>query len=442
MRVFHFAALAVALLVVSATILYSPSSTDATPTSSSSTFSSSTAPPSQLSTPWANEGAAFPLPPRWVVLALNRVLFWLQSLRDSFLPPQLRLLELHFKFVHNRALHAAATLGLADVVPPEPEQLWPTSSEIAQRLKARDEELVYRFLRLLSSIGVFEEHAERRFGHTPMSLLLRRDHPQSVRASILCFGLAQYEGWNGLSHMLLTGETAFDHVNGGKDLWAYYNEPEHHRELEYFQKMLVQTLSITTPPIVQDFDWPALVQQVQREKGSEQVSIIDVGGGLGTVLHLLLENIPSSEVSGILFDQESVIEKAQTKWADDPLRNRTTFTAGSFLDRIPEADVFVLRMVLHDWNDNQAALILKNIRYLMKPHSRVVVIENVMPPEGQHSHLIPLSVEVQDLHMMVMLGGKERTGRQFEQLFSRAGLALARSVPTRGIYHIIEGRLA
>ncbi len=123
MRVFHFAALAVALLVVSATILYSPSTTYATPTSSSSTFSSSTAPPSQPSTPWANEGAAFPLPPRWVVLALNRVLFWLQSLRDSFLPPQLRLLELHFKFVHNRALHAAATLGLADVVPTEPDQL-------------------------------------------------------------------------------------------------------------------------------------------------------------------------------------------------------------------------------------------------------------------------------------------------------------------------------
>ena len=121
MRVFHFAALAAALLVVSATILYSPSSTYAT--STSSTFSSSTTPFAPLSAPWENEGVAFPLPPRWVVLALNRMLYWLQSLRDAFLPPQLRLLELHFKFVHNRALHAAATLGLADVVPPEPDQL-------------------------------------------------------------------------------------------------------------------------------------------------------------------------------------------------------------------------------------------------------------------------------------------------------------------------------
>jgi hypothetical protein len=121
MRVFHFAALAAALLVVAA-ILYSPSSTYATPTSSS-TFSSSTTPSSQPFAPWANEGAAFPLPPRWVVLALNRVLAWLQGLRDAFLPPQLRLLELHFKFVHNRALHAAAALGLADLVPPEPDQL-------------------------------------------------------------------------------------------------------------------------------------------------------------------------------------------------------------------------------------------------------------------------------------------------------------------------------
>jgi hypothetical protein len=120
--------------------------------------------------------------------------------------------------------------------------------------------------------------------------------------------MAQYEGWNGLSHMLLTGETAFDHVNGGKDLWAYYNEPQHHEgkwqanagsdarralridhhhrtvtppppEQENFQTMLVQTLAITTPPIVQDFDWPSLVERVQREKGSEQISIIDVGGG-------------------------------------------------------------------------------------------------------------------------------------------------------------------
>jgi hypothetical protein len=136
--------------------------------------------------------------------------------------------------------------------------------------------------------------------------------------------------------------------------------------------------------------------------------------------------------------------------------------AGSFLDKVPEADIFVLRMVLHDWNDQQSALILKNIRFdstmllvcvdvrslmavarrdRMRPHSRLVVIENVMPAEGEHSNLIPLSVEVQDLHMMVMLDGKERTGQQFEKLFDDVGLTLMSSTPTRGIYHIMESRL-
>jgi hypothetical protein len=141
------------------------------------------------------------------------------------------------------------------------------------------------------------------------------------------------------------------------------------------------------------------------------------------------------------------------------------YVAGSFLDKVPEADIFVLRMVLHDWNDQQSALILKNIRFdsmllvcvdvrslmanrtavarrdRMRPHSRLVVIENVMPAEGEHSNLIPLSVEVQDLHMMVMLDGKERTGQQFEKLFDDVGLTLMSSTPTRGIYHIMESRL-
>lgn len=354
------------------------------------------------------------------------------------MPAQLQLVELHVGFVANRALLAAVELGVADLVPLQGELQ--TARQLAERLGAKDHELVYRFMRHLSSIHVFKEYSARRFGHTDLSLLLRHDHPQSMRACILCFGQAQYRGWDGLAHMLRTGETSFDHVNGGTDLWSYYGA--HKQEEESFQQMLVQTLSAATPPITMDFRWAPLVAQVRREKQAEGILIADIGGGTGTVLRLILEELASEpNVRGLLFDQESVIEQAQGKWANDPFRNKTAFISGSFFGWIPEADIFVLRMVLHDWDDSKASNILRNVRDAMPPHSRVVVIENVMPSEGKHSGLVPLSAEAQDMHMMVMLNGKERTVDEFQYLFASATLQLVKSTPTRGIYHILEAKL-
>jgi len=378
------------------------------------------------------------LPPRPLVLFVSWLLNGLEDLREALLPPEMKIVEMAHAHWKLQGLSAVTRLGVPDAIPlslPQDSQGWPTVEAVAERTGVPNVDLLYRTMRLLATVGVFREFPGRRFSHTPSSALLRQDHPATLRSMVLCWSQSHYESWSGLHHQIATGELAFSHTHAGKDLWQYYNEEENKEELTHFQKMFDEISRTMTGPLVWDFDWKRLARNINRS----DLIVADVGGGLGGVLAIVLEELP--EARGILFDQPTVIEKAQNadRWTNGPHKTRISFETGTFLEKVPVADIYVLRMILHDWPDDVCVSILKNIRKAMRPNGRIVVVEGLLKPEGQHTRQVPVSVELQDIHMVVMLDGKERSAAQFREIFEAAGLRLQSITYSRGLFHLIEG---
>lgn len=382
------------------------------------------------------------LPPRFVVLAFAWLLNALATLRDRVLPPEMKIIEMVHAHWQTQALHAVTRLGIPEAIPltlPAGAKAWPSVESVAERVGAKDVDLLYRTLRLLASVGVFREFPGRRFSHTPSSALLRADHPATAKSTVSCWAQSHYNGWRGLHHQIATGEMAFMHMHGGKDLWQYYNEDENKEELTSFQMMFDEISRTMTGPLVWDFDWERVAKDVGRSK---DLVVADVGGGLGGVLAMVLEALPQAK--GILFDQSTVIERAKSseRWTQGPLQERIAFESGSFLNRVPSADIYVMRMILHDWPDDVCVKILENVRRAMRPNGRLIVVDSLLAPEGQYTRQVPVSVELQDLHMAVMLNGKERSEVQFREVFEAAGFRMLSVTHTRGIFHLVEGAVA
>ncbi|KAL6051723.1 Phenazine-specific methyltransferase PhzM [Balamuthia mandrillaris] len=390
-----------------------------------------------------------PLPPLWVMRVLSAFVHGLDGLRALLLPPELFLAEITAAMGRNQALFAAAKLGIADVIPLglESGQRWPTAEEIADRIGAKDGDSVYRLLRYMASFGVFVQHEGRRFSHNKFSVFLREDHPDSPKAMAMAYGDEQFKGWTGLPEQIITGNTAFKSVYGA-EMWEWMAQPDNSANLENFNRMFTTISKKTNPPLLSDFDWTSLFpSSASNNEKDGNVTFVDVGGGLGNVLEMLLKAFPHA--SGILFDQPHVIEQAkhEPRWSSSSsLANRSRLVGGSFLEEgsIPsEGDIYILRMIIHDWNDHEARLILQNVHKAMHKAAnkhkdkRLVIVEHLLPPEGHYSSSIPFSSEFLDMHMMIMMNGKERTEKQFEELFRSASFELASVHPTRSYMHVI-----
>jgi len=373
-----------------------------------------------------------PPPPRWVQWLGLQVLQTLENVRELLVPVDVRMVEKIVAIWTAKCIFAAAKLGVGDAIPlsPAPDG-WPTAAEIGMKVGVKDSELMYRFLRGLASLGILREHPGKRVSHTEYSVLLNeRLGVRSARSLILTWGGGQSYAWDGLADQLLTGENAFKTANG-MDMWEYYRQ--HREEEQHFQRMLGDISTMMTPPLVLDFDWPSAV-------GGRNASptVVDVGGGLGSVLALVMAALPNAQ--GILFDQASVIEQARHQfcWRDGPLASRVHFVAGSFFEKLPPADVFIMRSILHDWNDETSVQILQTIRRAIKPGGKLFLIEHLLPPSGQPSNQLGVPAEMVDLHMLVMLDGKERTAAQFQQILGQAGFSYVATHYTRAVYHIVE----
>ncbi len=161
-------------------------------------------------------------------------------------------------------------------------------------------------------------------------------------------------------------------------------------------------------------------------------SLVDVGGGCGRLLTSILHMYPS--IRGTLFDMPSVVASAQEELESDPCWARCTLVPGSFLEFVPSgADTYLMSSVIHDWDDEHAITILENCRRSMRRHSRLVVLEFVVPDGEQASFSTLL-----DLNMLVMNGGCERTAKDFRELFEVAGLKMTRIIPTMSPLCVVE----
>ena len=311
-----------------------------------------------------------------------------------------------------QALAVAAELGLADQLAAQPR----TAAELARASQSHLPSL-YRLLRALASVGVFAEDEHHRFSLTPRAQLLRADTPDSQRAMAIMMGAEFHAAWGQLLHSTRTGEPGFDRHYGMPFFRFMSLHPDRHA---IYDAAMTGVHGVETEPMLEAYDF------------SSCSTVADIGGGNGSTLAAILKRHPA--LQGILFDLPSVANRAQPLLASAGVSTRCRIVGGNFFDSVPAgADVYVLRHVIHDWQDRDAISILRNCRKVMLPHARLLVVEMVLPPGNA-----PAFGKWLDL-MMLLVAGRERTQHEYRRLFTAAGLELHRVVPTTAEVTLLEG---
>ena len=325
-------------------------------------------------------------------------------------PPEAALTQILMGSLASQALYVAAKLGIADLLVEGPKHV----DELATATDT-DAPSLYRVLRALASIGVFQEKDNKVFALTPTAEPLRSDVANSLRDVTIFWGEDwHWEVWGKILYSVKTGKSAWAQIHG-EEVFDYFAKNQEAARI--FDRAMTSFSSVATKAVVEAYDF------------SDIGRLIDIAGGHGRLLNGVLEANPSMQ--GVLFDLPHVIESAkQTTTVAD----RCEYATGDFFASVPTGgDAYMMKHIIHDWDDERAITILKNIKDAMNPGGRVLVVESVIA-DGNNQDFGKLL----DIEMLVSPGGKERTAAEYEDLFRRAGLRLTRIVPTKSPYSVIE----
>jgi len=314
-----------------------------------------------------------------------------------------------------QGLWVAAELGIADLLAEGPR----TVEELAQETRTHKGAL-YRLLRALAAVGVFTQDARQRFSLTPLAELLQTDVPGSQRAYAIMMGAEFYAAWGELLHSVRTGEPGFQKRFGMPFFQYMTGNPERH---SIYDAAMTAVHGAETEPMLDAYDFSAFK------------TVVDIGGGNGQVMAAILRRHPG--LQGIVFDLPAVADRARsTTWPGD-IANRIRIEGGDFFAGVPAgADAYLMRHVIHDWEDPEAVAILRRCREAMAPHGRVLVVEMVIPPGNEPSFGKWLDL------MMLLVAGRERTEEEYDRLLMAAGLKLDCVIPTPSEVSIVEGSRA
>lgn len=334
--------------------------------------------------------------------------------RDTFVAedgdPFGTILEMSGAYCLPRCLHVVANLGVADVLNEAPL----TAAELAAAIGA-DPDALERALRLLSANGVFRVE-DGRITHTPASRLLREDHPQSMRAFVKMFGLSlNWQILGELEHSIRTGRPAVSQVHPD-GFWDYFSQ--HPDEGRIFNAAMAAKSHGHVAAVLDVYDFSSFRM------------IGDIGGGRGHLLQAVLD--VAVDARGILFDLPHVIADAEAVASD-----RLALMSGDFFqDELPACDLYMLMEIIHDWADPEAAAILEAVRRAAMPGARLLLIEGVMrdDPRSSWSRML-------DIHMLALLGGRQRTLKEYETLFNRTGFTFRREIHTPAGISIVEAEV-
>ncbi|MBD0372030.1 MAG: methyltransferase [Pyrinomonadaceae bacterium] len=325
----------------------------------------------------------------------------------------MKMVEMISGFWVSRVIYIAAKLGLADLLKDGAK----TASEVAEATETHAPSL-YRVMRALAAAGVLSEDEEKRFSLTPLGATLRSDVPFSLRALATSeLGEVHYPSWGALLHTVKTGERGFDHVFG-TDCWDYFaKHPEYART---FNQSMTEVTRVVEPAVTKAYDFSGFAK------------IVDVGGGHGSLLTSILKKNPQAK--GVVLDAPAVVEGAKARIEAEGLQERCEAVGGNFFEAVPEGgDAYIMKHIIHDWDDKEAIAILKNCRKAINDGGKVILIESVVPPGNE-----PSLSKFGDLVMMLIPGGRERTAEEFGALFEAAGFKLERIVPTESPMSVIE----
>jgi hypothetical protein len=317
---------------------------------------------------------------------------------------------------HTQAIYAAAKLGVADALAAGPRP----ADDLAAAVGAAPGPL-YRLLRALASLGLFAEDDRRRFALTPLGECLRTGVPGSVRSLCIMRGEWQYAAWGRLLDTVRTGRPGFE-LEFGTPLFDYL--AEHPEKGAVFDDAMTGVHGRETAAMLDAYAFTGIG------------TLADIGCGNGEVVASILNRYPA--MRGILFDRPAVIERTRAALAAAGLAGRWEAAAGDFFTAVPGgADAYLLRHVIHDWDDDRCVTILRNCRAAMHGRGKLLVVEGVVPPGND-----PAVSKFFDLAMMVLPGGMERTGDEFGRLFAAGGFRVTRVVPTATWVSVIEGEPA
>lgn len=327
-------------------------------------------------------------------------------------PPQAILMQLSMGAMVTQAIYVAAKLGVADILTAGEKHI----DEISQEAGAHSPSL-YRVLRSLASMGVFNETQPRTFANTPLSEVLRADIPGSMHDSMIFMGEPwHYNVWANMLHSARTGGTAWK-ATYGEEVFEWF--PKNPEASEIFNGCMSELSAGAAPAIVAAYDFSGIG------------TLADIAGGHGFLLAQILKANP--DMNGILFDMEHVVAGAGETLRAFDVEDRVEIVTGDFFSEVPKADAYIMKHIIHDWNDERAIKILQTIHRAMTDGGKVLLSEMVIP-EGNSPH----PGKMLDLEMLTSAGGVERTEAEYVHLFERSGFRLNRIVPTMSPHSVIE----
>lgn len=312
----------------------------------------------------------------------------------------------------SQMLHVAAKLKIADLLEDGPR----TTTDLAASAGAHEDAL-YRLMRTLASSGIFTELEGRRFQLNAAAEYLRSDAQGSVRVLAEIVGEEwMWRPWGALLASVRTGTTAFNHVYGMGTFDWFAKHPDAGRLFDAGQ---AETTLASSKAVTDAFDFG----NVRR--------VVDVGGGDGTLLASVLRANPS--VRGVVFDLPSVVEAAKIVF-DPMLVARAELVGGDFFQAVPSgADLYLMKSILHDWNDSDCQRILVSTRQAMSRTARLVVVEDLVCGPNQ-----PCPAKQRDINMLVRAGGRNRTEQEYRDVLTRGGFRTTRVIPTASTLFLLE----
>jgi O-methyltransferase domain/Dimerisation domain len=329
------------------------------------------------------------------------------------LPPSVQLVQMATAHWVSRIVRVAAELDIADHLAEGPR-----TAEVLAGTTGTHAPSLYRFLRTLASLGILTEDETHAFGLTPLGEALRKGAPGCARASILTLaGEWISRGMDELRYSVETGKSGVE-KSLGMPIFDWL--AQHPEQASLFSETMIGVHGSEPATVAAAYDF------------SDLATVVDVGGASGNLLTTILGRHPGPR--GILFDLPHVVRDAPALIASRGLKDRVTIEPGSFFEKVPEGgDAYLLSHIIHDWSEDQCIAILGNCRRAMKPGSRLLIIEMVLPP-GDTPH----PGKMLDMMMLVGPGGQERTEPEYKALLAKAGFRLARVVPTASPVSVVE----
>jgi L-alanine-DL-glutamate epimerase-like enolase superfamily enzyme len=325
-------------------------------------------------------------------------------------PPAWQMMQIIWGLMPSRVVSVAAQFGIADLLAGGPK----TVEELATEAGVYAGSL-QRLLSALASLQILVEDEAGKYRSTPLGETLRTDHPQSVRALAMLWGRSMFlTPWQHLDRAITTGTPTFDSLYGHS--FFHYLE-QHPEDASIFNAAMSGTTAADASAVLAAYDFSRFKQ------------VMDVGGGRGAFA--ILSATP--HLKGFLYDLESVVTGVQEEW-DAEVAKRCEVRSGSFFETAPEgADAYLLKRIIHDWDDEAALKILRNCRRAIPSDGTLLLVERVLKPRDELDF-----GKFLDLHMFVVLGGRERSEAEFTRLLRESSFRVTRVISTTGPHSIVE----